>query len=346
VEALALPLGGAGFTPTPDAPHDAEAYRLYLQANELARSYQNLSSARDLYRRCLELDPRFAPAWAQLGRCDRVIAKYFDETDRGTARAEQAFQKALELNPRLALAHKHYANLEADTGHAPRAVVRLLGEADRHGNDPELFAGLVHACRYCGLLEQSIAAHQEARRLDPHIRTSVEQTILMTADIERLLAIERRPLGGGDEVIRVIGLGMAGRYDEARRELRVMREAIQIQAFMVWTDFVLAWLDRDPTEMLRRRRALGDLEIMVDPEAMFQEAWMFSDVGGHERALGLLRRAVAGGYCVVATLERARAFDGLRDDPAFRGLLAEARVGRDQALDAFRTHGGERLLGR
>ena len=32
--------------------------------------------ARDLYERCLELDPSFAPAWAHLGRAHRVIGKY------------------------------------------------------------------------------------------------------------------------------------------------------------------------------------------------------------------------------------------------------------------------------
>ena len=65
------------------------------------------------------------------------------------------------------MAHKFYANLEADTGRARDAIVRLLSEATRHGNDPELFAGLVHACRYSGLFEESLAAHAEARRLDP-----------------------------------------------------------------------------------------------------------------------------------------------------------------------------------
>jgi hypothetical protein len=57
---------------------------------------------------------------------------------------------ALELDPRLSVAHKFYANLEADTGQACSAIVRLLGEAERHGNDPELFAGLVHACEAGG----------------------------------------------------------------------------------------------------------------------------------------------------------------------------------------------------
>ena len=157
--------------------------------NELARTYDGLPRARDLYQQCLELDPRFAPAWAHLGRCHRVIGKYIDATPDSETRAEDALRRALALNPRLSVAHKFYANLEADIGQAQRALVRLLGEADRHGNDPELFAGLVHACRYCGLYEQSIAAHAEARRLDPNVPTSLEQTLLMTGDIDRLLAV-------------------------------------------------------------------------------------------------------------------------------------------------------------
>ena len=165
-------------SPTPDAPHDARAYELYLRANELARTYDGLPRARDLYQRCLELDPRFAPAWAHLGRCHRVIGKYIEAAPDSELRAEDAFRRALALSPQLSVAHKFYANLEADIGQAQGALVRLLGEANRHGNDPELFAGLVHACRYCGLYEHSIAAHAEARRLDPNVPTSFEQTLL------------------------------------------------------------------------------------------------------------------------------------------------------------------------
>jgi hypothetical protein len=55
---------------------------------------------------------------------------------------------------------------------------------------------------------------------------------------------------------------------------------------------------------------------------------------------------VAKGYFVAPTLAASPSFDALRDDPAFRELLAEAQAGRQQALDAFREHGGERLLGR
>ena len=346
VEALSLQLAGGGAAPTPHAPHDARAYELYLRANELARRYDQLPAARDLYRRCLELDPGFAPAWAQLGRCLRVIGKYIDDSEDDAALAESALRRALEIDPRLSVAHKFYANLEADMGRARAAMVRLLGEANRYGNDPELFAGLVHACRYCGLNEQSIAAHREARRLDPNVPTSVEQTILMTGDIERLLAFEPPPgVASGDEVIRVVGLGLAGRRDEARRALFDMREASRVAAFRPWTDFLLAWLDRRPADMLASRAAIGPLKIMEDPEAIFQEAWMLCDVGEHERGLGLLRGAVAKGYFAAPTLAGHRAFDALRRDPAFQELVGEYEAGRNRALAAFRDGGGERLLG-
>ncbi|HUG52943.1 MAG TPA: protein kinase [Vicinamibacteria bacterium] len=346
VDALSLPLGVAA-SPAPDAPHDARAYELYLRANELARTYDGLPGARDLYLRCLELDPRFAPAWARLGRCHRVIAKYIDGSEDGEARAQEAFRRALEINPRLPVAHKFYAQLEADVGRSVPALVRLLGEASRHGNDPELFAGLVHACRYCGLLEQSIAAHEEARRLDPNVDTSFEQTVLMTCDIDRLLAIAPpQVVAGADDEIRLIGLGLAGRREEAERLLREeMRTVPRIPTFRTWTDTLLAWLQRRPADLLSGLAGLGSLKIMDDPEAIFQEGWLLCDLGEHERGLQRLRKAVGKGYFVVPTLARSPAFDGLRGTPAFQELVAEAEAGRERARAAFRETGGERLLG-
>ena len=51
--------------------------------------------------------------------------------------------------------HKQYAHLEAELARAPDAVRRLVARAKAGRNDAELFAGLVHACRYCGLFEAS-----------------------------------------------------------------------------------------------------------------------------------------------------------------------------------------------
>jgi eukaryotic-like serine/threonine-protein kinase len=346
VEALALPLGGGTDTPTPQQPHNARAYSFYLQANQHARSYGGLQRARELYLQCLELDPKFAPAWAQLGRCHRVIGKFIDASGDSDSRAQQALDKALELNPHLTLAHKYYAHLEAETGQPRAALVRLVGEAKRHGNDAELFAGLVHAGRYCGLFEQAIAAHEEARRLDPNVPSSLEQTVLMTGDVERLLAIPPVATAtGSDSVINVIGLGLAGRLDEAKSALAEHRRQAQLDIFHAYAETLLAWLERRPADMRTNIAAIAGLKIMNDPEAMFQEGWLLCDAGEHAEGLKYLRRAIDKGYTVAATLVQSRAFDALRGDAAFERLLADAESGRQQALADFRESGGERLLG-
>ena len=347
VSAMALPLGGATSSPSPDAPQNARAYELYLRANEMARTYDGLASARDLYERCVALDPDFAPAWARLGRCHRVIGKYIESSPGSDARADVALRRALEINPRLTIAHKMYANLEADTGKADRAVVRLVAEATRHGNDPELFAGLVHACRYSGLYEESMVAHAEARRLDPNIATSVEQTILMTGDIDRLLRTDLAgPIAGADDAIRVIGLGLAGRRDEARTLLDRISAQPRIPLFQVWTSHLLSWLDRRIPDMLADLSKISSVAIFDDPEALFQEGWLLCDVGDYTKGFSYLERAVGRGYFVAPTLKSSPHFDALRNDAAFKSLVADAEAGRLHAANAFKSAGGERLLGR
>jgi tetratricopeptide (TPR) repeat protein len=349
VEALSLPLGGkiATPSPTPDAPHDARAYELYLRANELARKYEGVREARDLYARAVELDPAFAPAWAQLGRAHRLIGKYIEPSPGSLQRAEEALKRALDLNPRLSIAHKYYAQLEGDLGRSERAMVRLLKEAARHGNDPELFAGLVHACRYCGLFEQAIAAHGEARRLDPNVPTSYSQTLLMTCDFDRVLAAgtDKAAFGSGDDVIHVIALGFTGRLDDARAALERMKAHVKVPAFQAWMKTLYAWLDRRPDLMQENRAVIGPLTIMDDPEASFQEGWLLCDAGGHREGLPALQRAVAKGYAAAPTLAAAPQFDALRGDPAFQQLVRDAEEGRARALAAFREAGGDRLLG-
>jgi serine/threonine protein kinase len=77
VESLSLPLSGAqrGSLQS-DVPANAKAYEFFLRANQLALDASTWTLARDLYLQCLDADPRYAPAWAQLGRVYRLLAKY------------------------------------------------------------------------------------------------------------------------------------------------------------------------------------------------------------------------------------------------------------------------------
>src|SRR5262245_4284468 len=162
VESLAVPLTARDHSALKrDAPADPRAYELYLRANQLAVESTRWEEARDLYLECLRLDPGFAPAWARLGRVHRVIAQYAAGAgEENYARAQEAFRRALELSPDLPSAHHLYTNVEVDLGQAREAMVRLLGRAAQRRTDAEVFAGLVQTCRYCGLLDASIAAYE------------------------------------------------------------------------------------------------------------------------------------------------------------------------------------------
>jgi eukaryotic-like serine/threonine-protein kinase len=91
------------------------------------------------------------------------------------------------VNPELSVAHHLSAQLDLDLGRPREALVHLLGRTREHRADPQLFAGLVHACRYCGLLSESLAAHRRARVLDPNVPTSVHYTYWAMGDYEAAL---------------------------------------------------------------------------------------------------------------------------------------------------------------
>ena len=175
-----------------DVPATARTYEFYLRGNECSVKRSTWLVARDLYEQCLAEDAAFAPAWARLGRIHRLVSVYIDvkHADDHLRKAEETLRRALDLNLDLSLAHNFYAHLEVDLGRAKEAMLRLIEVSRRRRADPDLFAGLVHACRYCGLLDASIAADEKAHRLDPNIRTSVCHSHWLAGDEERALATD------------------------------------------------------------------------------------------------------------------------------------------------------------
>jgi hypothetical protein len=164
-------------------------------------------------------------------------------------------------------------------------------------------------------------------------------------DIDRLLNLDARErLPGADDGIRVIALGMSGRRDEARRLLAGMSQRPRIKTFEVWTTHLAAWLDGRGDLMLEGITAMTSLKIFDDPEAIFQEGWMFCDIGEHARGLDYLQRAVGRGYFAAPMLSAWSQFDALRGDAAFKALVATAEAGRQRALTAFRDTADALLL--
>jgi tetratricopeptide (TPR) repeat protein len=348
VKALALPLTSREQRALKhDVPANAMAYELYLRANQLvAVGYdaRNMILARDLYLRSVEADPKYAPAWACLGRTYRLIGKYgVEDLPTNLARAEDAFQKSLGLNPDLALAHNFYTSLETDMGHSLRAMERLLKRAGEHPNDPHLFAGLVHACRYCGQLKASVAAHELARRLDPNIRTTVVYTHLNRGDFQAVL--DQR--GPGDEFAELQALIALGRKPEAMAYFLEFEKTNPMAQLLLYAASRRAFIEGDRTKSLDALDALLELDgpLTRDPESHFWMARDLASLNQPDRALSLLSLTLESGYRCHYALLHDHCFDSVRLHRGFTELVARAEALDLEARTVFLENGGQDLLG-
>jgi tetratricopeptide (TPR) repeat protein len=123
-------------------PTEPEAYALYLQAVQLGRqkTAEAYKQSDALYRKVLEIDPRYAPAWHGLAR------NFTNETGQGLlpikegfAQAREAASKALAIDQDYAPAHSvlGWIALSGDNdlgecrGNISRARLRSI-QADRN----------------------------------------------------------------------------------------------------------------------------------------------------------------------------------------------------------------------
>ena len=326
-----------------DVPESAEAYEYYLRANQLQIDSRQWATARDLYLRCVDRDPRFAPAWARLGRCYRLLGKYDEDRERGQANlglGSQALRRALDINPDLSLAHNLYAHVEVDAGHARDAVARLLDRVRHRASEPELFVGLVHACRYCGLLDASVAAYDRARSLDPAVITSVAQTFALQGDWEKALATDR----SHPPFTKAISMIELGRREEGLGLLRAsIAEGLHPQLQNLVEGMIAAFEGRHE-DVIHHTRLVMDAGF-ADPEVFYHWSGALAMAGDLDGALGLLERAIAGGFHPASAFERDPRFAALRTMGDFHHAVQRAEQLQNEALAMFEAADGPRLLG-
>ncbi|HTA46261.1 MAG TPA: winged helix-turn-helix domain-containing protein [Bryobacteraceae bacterium] len=322
-----------------DVPSSAKAYEYYLRANQFSLDSKQWSAARDLYLKCVESDPCYAPAWARLGRIHHVMAKYLPTGAReGLDRAEAAFRQALDLNPDLAIGHKFYGQLEVDLGRAADAIARLIPQA-QSAADPEVFAGLVSPLRYGGLLDASVAAHSRAIALEPKIKTSVLHTLFLQRDYRRLAAnrIEDAPY------IVSIAMAETGRGAEALPVLRSLEEKIKTRM----RDFVMtarAMIEGDMDASIAAAGRVVTSEFS-DPEGLFYLCRHLAHLDEVDSAIALLERVVGGGFSCYPAMAGDPWLVPLRRNARFVKLLRTAEERHNEARTEFSRLEGGRTLG-
>jgi len=323
-------------------PSTARAYEYFLRANQVAYQTNQWKVARELYRESLREDPLYAPAWARLGRVYRLIAKFsLDETEVSESRrlAHEAFRRAVEIRPDLPITVSLYSQFELELGRPTSAMVRLLTHVGRSGGDPDLFAGLVQVCRYCGLLDGSKAAHLRARALDPRVVTSVGHTYWALGEYEKSLEETFGDIG----YLPGLALASLGLTDEAIRSLREHEQSGSETRVHSYIFSLRALLEG------RRDECLAALEAasvnLIDGHSVYYLARTYARLGEVATARERLAHSVNAGFFCYPLMASDPWLDPVREDPGVAAVLGQASQLHLEAAAAYREAGGEELLG-
>lgn len=337
VDALHVPLtAGEDRALRQSAPEASGAYELYLRANVVGQGFKNTGQARDLYLECLRLDPNYAPAWARLGRCYRLLAKYEGNPGVNVPLAEQAFAEALRLQPELDLAHSLFAQLEADLGRPAQAMSRLLELFACHPQSAELAAGLVYACRLCGLLDESLAFHREVRRLDPLLPTSVAHTLFQSCDFRGSLEVNTADLG----YIDAAAFAALGDHEEALRRTAPNRFAgfpPLPHAYVASLHHLLRGRTEECVVIMDRAFET----FLLGPEEALYMTRQYARCGVVAQALERLEGIAGKGWANAEWLLRDPWFAPLHTEPKFAESIERIRANRLQSLAVFQRIRGK-----
>jgi len=345
VESLELPLSEReARVLRRDVPATPRAHEFYLRAGQQGESPESWAVARDLYLRALDEDPRYAPAWARLARIDLLLGKYGKDSAALYGQAEAAARRALELNPDLPMGHNALAHIEVTTGRARDAMLRLLDRVAAGTNEPGVYGGLVTAFRFCGLLEASCAAHEQARQLDPKFSTSAAHSYWMLGRYDEALAAVDADRDFGDAAFIYESMGRHADamavFDDRKRRLATLGSGNAEFSFRIFDAFRAA-ISGDAEGTVSTFRKLDEF---ADPEGQFYMARALAHVGADDDAIGRIASAVDGGFFCYPFFVSDAWIDSLRGDARFVEVLRRAEAKWREAQRAFEEHPGSRVL--
>jgi TolB-like protein/tRNA A-37 threonylcarbamoyl transferase component Bud32 len=306
---------------------DLRAYNLYLQGRFFwnKRTAEDMKKAVDYFSQAVEMDPKYALAYAGLSDAHGVLPFYVPVAPKEAfSKAREAALKALEIDGSLAEARSAlgfvymYSDWDWKAAEAElrRAIQLKPGYAIVHQWYAELLSAM-------GRFEESLTEIRRAQGLDPLslISGSMEATIdIFMHQYDRAIAQCRRTLDMDPnfDVAHVV-LGFAyhqkGMNEDAEAELQKIRDPLSMHR---WNysypppgkrDEALAMIDQ--MKQLWSRK-----EIRAYPIAR-----LYAGMGDAAAALDWLAKSLEEREPYMIRLRVDPIFDGLHSNPGFEALL-------------------------
>jgi serine/threonine-protein kinase len=296
-----------------------EAFDAYLRTIELrsrGATAANYQAALEAARKAVRLDARFAEAYVELAFVNASLWwYYFDHSPERASEARSAADRALEIDPLLADAHRAKGivlyHLDLDYEGALKEFSIAL---ERNPSDSQSLAYVGYVTRRQGRMDEAVSHLEKALAVDP-----LDTTLLL--NLGQTHALLRRP----DEAER--------RYDDALRQNPVFNRPL---AYKLRCRLRLRAQVVQAREVERQAEAAG---LGTDPFVLYHRVLLHAYAGDDTGALELLARSPVAVFdeqlwYVPKALLEGQAYDRLGRHARARERYAEAQRAAEAGLRA------------
>jgi adenylate cyclase len=303
----AMAHGAAGNIQIYEATGSPKAYDFYLRGMDKFHEYDRgcQHQASEMFRRAVEIDPRFAKAWAALANSSCLLYMWWEASDEHLQTADDASKRAIELAPDL-----------AETQTARAFALTLLD------NYEAAFEGFERALKLDPLLWEAWYFYARSRWAHGDLAKAAELFIQ---------AATVRPDDYQAPSLAASAFATIGDNEQADRHARMAVERIEAHLELHPGDTRALGLGAcDLRKLGEYERGVEWLEKSLklapdDIPVLHMAGCFYGAQGEVEKALDFLERRFKLGDAYQDWLENDSDFDSLRDHPRFKAMVRKAR---------------------
>ncbi|MCX6138537.1 MAG: protein kinase [Ignavibacteriales bacterium] len=282
---------------------NAEAFDCYLRAREFLyrRTKSSLQFAIQLFQKAIELDTRYAAAYAGLGECYATLHYDYDTKEVWVDKAIESSLKALMYDSSVAEAYAALA-----MAYFSKKTIQEAEIAARKAIElgPNIFTGYWVLARICHVMQrdaEAVELFKKTIELNPDFHTAYGQ---LRMAYERLGEKENM-----DAIIKVMvemfPVYLSKHPDDARSHIHY---AIQ-----------LATVGKDSEALAQTQKAI---ELSPDdPLMLYNAACVYSRLGQNTLAVETLRKSIIAGREDYEWIKTDIDLDGIRNEPGYIELM-------------------------
>jgi len=320
-----------------------EAYDYFLRGNEYyyrSRLENDFKLAIQMYEKAVELDPKFALAYAQLSRTHAYMYYFYDRTQERLAMAKEAVDRALQVAPdspetHFALGSYYYFGYwDWD-----RALEEFSLARKSLPNSGDLLSFVGYVQRRQGKFEEALANIKRASELDPlsnSISLELANTVFLMRNYSEALRCYDRAISLAPDMAGPYG-GKASLYLRWEGSIEKARAVVDeaLKKISSPEEFRIGWLTVFDVYEGNYQKALDGLSLKskdIDSPFFFSpKAMRYASIYGYMNENELAKKCYDESRDILEAKIRQQP-----DDARFHSALGLAYAGLGRKQDAIR----------